>query len=491
LEDKFSLAKRAMLKSKRYLDLTQVTSVQGFIIEGTEPPGSRRRFIFEVDGNLEYFEGNAQQIFNYPLTVENVLEYGNSAEELFNVGNLACWVGKKIYPIIALENDGADVEPKVKFGVKASSFNEIYSQTKDSPIYELESGRILSLSAEKVTSGQGVLNVRARTRLTGAWDDWQELAEINYKDAEAVQFRTQYKVTTLEGSDSCKLDKVEMRWQDRTAKVGASAIYSERFSLPEKILHAKDQPIFDDDIYVSREEIKQVTRGDYQPVPDGDAIQRSDIDRVMVPGVIDFTAQKTLSSYVLIDHSRLEGVTLRGYYTELSEPKHGTANLGEADGTEQSFQLDVAGIDINSLCVQADGENIIPLSYDTGSGLIVVQARHGKILTAEFDYNVATENWHEMQTYFTDDRQTLFTYTTSTPSRLVAFKVVAEKKQGIVHGESGAVEILPCVVYPEDIIKAETWKLSDCGILTGEVGALSYSWRGEDFQIYSVRYGFI
>ena len=94
---------QTMLQATEPWNTAGETSITGFNIEGTQPDGSKRRFIFRVDDKLVKFDGNNLVEFEYSLTPENILYNGNTAEELAAVTNIPAWLGKKIYPIIAME----------------------------------------------------------------------------------------------------------------------------------------------------------------------------------------------------------------------------------------------------------------------------------------------------------------------------------------------------------------------------------------------------
>jgi len=122
---------KALLKSTQCWNFTGETSITGFNVEGTQPDESRRRFIFSVDEQLVKFNGNDLELFGQALNLQNVLQFGNTAEEIAAVTDIPAWLGKKVYPIIALEcNENSNVMPTVKLSLNASSQNDIYERSE-------------------------------------------------------------------------------------------------------------------------------------------------------------------------------------------------------------------------------------------------------------------------------------------------------------------------------------------------------------------------
>ena len=136
--DNFSFSKSALLTSKQPFDATTQSSVEGFVISGIEPANSARRFIFKVDDTLKYFVNNAPVDYPYQGELNDVLLYGNTAAELETLTSIAAWVGKKIFPIIALSAPAESAAlPTVRLALKVRSSSEVYEKSVESAEYEL------------------------------------------------------------------------------------------------------------------------------------------------------------------------------------------------------------------------------------------------------------------------------------------------------------------------------------------------------------------
>ena len=197
--DVFEFRRRALLKTTEPLDFTGETQVSGFSIYGTEPAGTSRRIIFEVEDKLWYFTNDG--LTQYPSygEINDILKYGNTVAELLEVEGIAKWIGKKVYPIIALDAPrDAVVMPKIKIGLKVNCFNDEYTREEFSPIYELKHtenpARIVDATYNKANVGYAKSEVLIRLRdKFGDWGDWLEMAAAEGKEATAVQYKAIYR----------------------------------------------------------------------------------------------------------------------------------------------------------------------------------------------------------------------------------------------------------------------------------------------------------
>ena len=138
--DNFSFSKSAMLTAKQPLDASTQTAVEGINISGTEPANTSRRFIFKIDDALFYFVNNNLAAYPYDGELADVLQYGNTAAQLTALNDIPAFVGKKIYPIIALYSP-ADIStfPTAAISLKVRTSTEVYEKNVESAEYELAS----------------------------------------------------------------------------------------------------------------------------------------------------------------------------------------------------------------------------------------------------------------------------------------------------------------------------------------------------------------
>ena len=185
-----SYTRTAMFRDNAPLSCEGVTSVDGFQIEGTQPTNTDRRIVFSygdasnadskyyklvitagVAALLEVLNGNE-------LNAENILLEGNTVEELESVTSIPDWVGKTIYPIVALSApEEQSAVPTLKLAIKTTNNTAQYEKTEDSPIYVLAENNIdiISISSadiEKTGNGSAVLQVRFRDNNT--WGNFMD-----------------------------------------------------------------------------------------------------------------------------------------------------------------------------------------------------------------------------------------------------------------------------------------------------------------------------
>ena len=489
MNDTYTFAQRAMLESKTCLDLSQMTSCAGFIVEGTQPTSTDRRFVFKVDDNLFCIKNGAVQFFNYPLTIDNVLNFGSTAEQLLEVQNLNTWLGKKIYPVIALYNDGSPIQPSVKLSLRCASFNTTFTKTYLSPVYDIEGSKIISITADKILTGNATLNVRARILIDGAWQDWQELYTCRHKAADAVQISAEHIVTRLDGRDSAQLKNLQIKYIPRVGKCGDSILHTQKISLPDKLFKNTDAPIFDDDIFLTRGEISSVVDKSYLPVFDNDPVTRADMLKVIREGKQDFSETKLLTAYALVEHDELRDAVLSAKICLQDAPETFHVNLGTADGSTQAFNLG-ANVLPHTLQVRANGFNVIPVSFDSSTGILNVKAAGGTTLTATFSAQAA-ETFDDMQVQFTERNRTCFVYQSAAGKKFVTVKILAKSQEGVNQQTySAGCHVLDHKTFPENVDSGGDFRLDNGNLLTCTEDVYRYSWKGAPVATKSVKTAF-
>lgn len=417
-QDKFNFATKILLESQNYLDLTQETSCYSFIIEGSEPLGTMRKFIFKIDDTFYYFKLGTLVQFNYYVDFDNVLEYGNSAAELLALQNISAFLGKKIYVICAMYNLDNPINPTVtNFGLRVSSFNNIYQKNFQSQEYNLPNKKIISIDAEKFTQGNANINTSGRIKVNNVWQDWTELNDLKYKICDAVQVKAEHTLTRLDGQDASKVN-FKINYCDANELSGNKVeIIFIPEKLPDKFFDELDTEIYDDDIFPTESQIKSIVDGIYLPTYDSDPVTVADILQLL-NGDSTFEDAKNSTCLVLLE-SRGEVESYVAYYPEKI---HRFAEIGIASGEVDEISLDESKINPESLVVQADGQNIIPKSFDSLEGKIFVKAEQSQVLTAEYEVG-GEENFLPMDLLFSDGTLKCFVYRTTSPTTLAAVKI--------------------------------------------------------------------
>ena len=391
--DSFALLKQSMLTAKTPFDATNYTSVEGFTISGTEPTGTLRRIIFKIDDTLYYFVGATLTAYPFSGAEADILEYGNTVDELLAVTDIPGFVGKKIYPIIVLQAPyDAPALPSIKIGLKMRSNTAVYEKTIETPEYQLAADggatpRIADIVESVSTTGNGSVTIRVKllkeadessgtddstsgeTSATGeaTWTDWLALSDATNVKATAVQFKFVYKVTTTDGSDSAKVNSITIRHN-----MGAA-----------------------------------VVSGDF-----------ADIYSVVQNYQTDLQTCR-----LVIRHKRLIDSEIHAYINFMAPPKkRERIHLGIADGTVQQLTLGVngvkdEGIDQNTIKLYVDGQAVTEFDYNVEVSEVTVNTNAGAVVTASYEYGHGKEEWLEMeqlgdtQPYQDDTYMTLFGYT--------------------------------------------------------------------------------
>lgn len=367
----YSFPSKALLIAKVPFDATGKNVVEGFTITGNEPTGTNRRFLFKVDGSLIKFVDGVPTVFTGNLDVDTVLEAGNTAAELTALENITAFVGKKIYPIIALyaPND-SPVFPSAKIGLRVRADIDVYQNVVESAEYDLaatddSTPRISSISATTVLTGNGSVDILVRLRdAEGNWSAYMPLNEAQNAEATAVQFKMTFNVLTLDGSDSAKVTSITINHN-----MGATAVSG------------------------NVAELYSVVQG-YE---------------------VDLQ-----TCYVVVRHKKLADSTIQAYVNYMQPPKHRERiAIGVADGTFQQLPLGLdgekdSGIDQNTLKIFADGEPLADFGYNVEVSEVTVTLPQGTAVTASYDYGRDSEIWLPMEQIidsqpYLDDEQTYMT----------------------------------------------------------------------------------
>ena len=335
------------MTTSKSIDLSLETAVLGFEIGGTQPVGSLRKFIFKVDDKFYYFQGDELKEFLYPATVENILRFGSTWDNLQNINGVPSLICKKIYPIIALAwNDEAVVEPTASVAIKASSSNDIYQKFFYLPIFENEDGwQLKNFDLNYSLIGNANISPQIRCLNGSTWDDWGSLSDAENKKVDAFQLRFKATVTTLDGTDA-------VNFRSMTANVADNkrTLATENFVLTTAPIEA------DDDL-------------------------------------------KT--AYLLVKHNWLAEKNLRAFVDFSGAREDKIISAGTATGESQNFTIPDADFDFQTLELYADDENIPDFTFDGATNEITFTAPENSQVTLKYKCGISAENWLEMENQFT------------------------------------------------------------------------------------------
>lgn len=456
--------KQGMLISKVPLDTTGQDFVDGFSVAGAQPTGSVVRILFKVDDKIFKFSGQNPVEVSGDVTIENILDNGNTIAELAAVTNIPAWVNKKIYPIIALTSPAdAQVMPAAKIGVKVRTVTDVYEKVTETAEINLTGAdnatpRIIDIDTVTQTSGRGVVNITARTFNGEFWSDYRAIQSVKDIDATAIQFKIRYTVTAINSDDVAAVEKIVVRHTLGTATV--SGDNAEIFSV----------------------------MSDY-----GHALQ---------------------TCSVAVRHARLIDSRIGAYVNFTHPTKTRTfIPLGISTGAAQVLTLGVdglkdTGIDQSSLKLFADGKPIVNFGYNTEVSEVNINVAAGQAVTASYEFNRDKELWREMtidvdqQPYSDGTFLTRFTY--SLPEEDLLGQTVSNirlqlfRTSGHVNGEIlGTATGVTQQFVLKHAAKAETLTVNadfsydeDSQVVTliaakGTVLSADYDWVGESHVIKS------
>jgi hypothetical protein len=469
--DNFVFRKQTLLTTSKAWDTTGKTDIEGFELAGIEPADSNRRVIFQVDNKYYKFD-STQNLVEYTDTVDfdSILVSGNTVEELSKVTAIPAWVGKKIYPIIALDSaPDATVFPSIKIALKTRCNQDQYQKSEESAEYTLANAsdkalpRIIDVTPSVIVTGKATATVQVAVRdNNGTWSSYMSLTDAKDKQCSAVKYKATYTVTTLDGTDSAHVDSVTIRYANGSAAVSGDTA-----------------------------EIYSITNN-YE-----DGLQYCQ---------------------ALIKHKALIDSQIKAYISFRNEPKtRKMVSIGTGNGKEQTLILGVSGIadngiNQNKLSIYVDGELFYNYSYNTETSEITLTVDNGAAISASYEYGWEPETWLEMTAGAVEpyhDNSSMyssrFTYTladTSEKKTISNVKFVLYRPQGHVDSASlgkasgnRQVMVLPHMAKKETIVCNGSWSYDeDTKVLTVVATkdtdlVISYDWVGESQEVYGYTAG--
>ncbi|MBR4641562.1 MAG: hypothetical protein IKO74_02430 [Selenomonadaceae bacterium] len=462
--DELSFKKSSLLTPKTPFNTAGQNHVDGFEISGAEPAGSQRKILFKVDGALYKFSDGNPVTVGGSADFDNVIANGNTPAELAEISGVPSWVDKNIYPIIALYSPSdALALPTIKLGLKVRSSTDVYEKTVETAEFELAgtgdaTPRIINIEVTNKTTGHGAINVTARTKVNGEWGDFIAYQSLKETEADAIQFRIRYTVTTINGADSAKVEKIVVRHTQGAAVVsGDSAeIYS--------VMHDYNHGLQTCTVIVRHK-------------------------RFIDSGIAAFVNfVKPTSQRIFLP-------------------------IGTSTGSAQTLTLGVdgvpdVGIDPATIKLFANGLPIANFSYNTETGEATINTIANQEITATYNFGRQKEIWREMsvdvdhQPY--DDGSFLTRFTYSLPDEELDGQSVTNIRLKL-YRNSGSVEneflgvatggtqlfVLKHAAKSETLsVNAsfsydESSQILTCVAPEGTELTASYDWLGEGHTIYS------
>lgn len=247
LTDEFNpYIRQALLVSNVPINLTNFTHLDKFTVQGQEPEGSKRRFMFKIDDKIYKFSGQNLVEYTGTVTADNVLSSGNTAAQVEAVKNNTALAGKKIYPIIALYTEGQDT-PTARIVAQASVSDETLDLQEEHTnmnfhepdVEQRVTGKILGFDWDVDITGDASagFKVKILPEIDGEWTDYLTLTEALGRTAVSVKPKYYYHVDAVNGTNKVQIKYFYAYWSpDFDAKTYGNDAYIiseiKNFTLP-------------------------------------------------------------------------------------------------------------------------------------------------------------------------------------------------------------------------------------------------------------------
>lgn len=463
---------KGLLHDNVGINCTDATDISKITVGGQEIDSAKRRFVFGID-NIYYKlivdnSGTAtlQQVPTQVLTIDTVLEEGNTATELNTVTSVIGFAGKIVYPVIALYGEYGSLLPTASLSMTKVTARDIYVFTDQSPVYELsddgEDARIISINVDKTVTGSASCDVSVSLLQNGTWSQYFAPQDCGGQSASAVKFRSLFRVRSFDGTDSASLNKV-------------SIIYS-----------SNRAPVTGND-----SEIITVTRN--------------------FENDIGFAS-------LIVKHNKMIDSYMDAYVAlRKNVSKRENIKIGVGTGGNQNLILGVEDetgniipdtyIDHNSLVITVGGQEITDYDFNMVRSHITVFADLGQEIRATYNYNLGTEEWRKMTKVITqpyngidDVQMSKFELAINdTGNSITAMRLLLTRKVGSVEnydlgfatGQKQTV-VLPHYARKDTITSNVAFNYNDLTKEFSFVGDrdmpvwVSYEWTGETQEIQSI-----
>lgn len=460
------LEKQGLCISNSPINLLNKTSITGITTEGIQPANTSCHVAFKVDdvwNKLKVSSGTAEltALETQEITADSLIAEGNTVAELQSVTDCTPFVGKLVYPAVALYAD-AEAEVMPTFGMTVNALIDttvnVYSYTDYSQEYAISDGddvSIISLVAETELKGNGKVDITARIKSNGEWSEYMSLNAVQMKQASAIQLKAVYTVSNTDGSDSAKITGVVIKYN--TAGAVTSNATTEIVTVTQKFTN--------DLTYV----------------------------------------------HAYCKHKELIDAKINAYCSIRKQPqKRVQYQVGNGTGALKTYTLPDSGVNQDTLAVYVDGKFISDFGYNTETSEITLTADKDAVVSASYEYGWEMSDWLPMEqgaSQINDSGNYTTEYTYTIPSHDGIFTVTAVKfelarPEGHVDNETigtgtGRCQMirLPHIARKETIVCNGKWSYDyDNQRLTiiapeNEPIVISYDWIAESPKVYSIAAG--
>ena len=222
------MSKAALIKMLSPLDCRYFDKINKFLISFSQPDFAEIKIIFQIDDDYFYFPDGVFTKFDGDISIDSILLDGNSPRQLLALDNITAFVGKRIFPIIAMRSPDSDTNtyPKIKIELECTSTADIYREVRFSPVFELVNNcRIDKIVESQTTLAHATAISEARIKkISGEWSEWAHHTTFTGQTATAIQYRTTYTVAELDGNDRATINYLKLFYNDDYTKTSADFV---------------------------------------------------------------------------------------------------------------------------------------------------------------------------------------------------------------------------------------------------------------------------
>lgn len=360
-----------LILAKSPLNFTPATAVKSFDITGQEPEKTKRRLLWQVDGvwnKLTVTNGTAAltEVATQTPTVDSVLTEGNTVQEVQAATSIPPFVGKLVYPAIAMYADNNAVPPTIHVKANAETSTALYSYTEYSQEYNLikdtfeaeaKNVTVTDIVADVVTEGQGNVDVSVSLKNGDTWSDYMPLIDAHMKQASALKLKAVYTVKEVGGKDAGHINSVKVTYTDGGSIVNGTST----------------------DIVTCTQEFDN----------------------------------KLSYVHAHVKHNPLVDSDIKAYVALRETPKkRNMVQIANGTGAKETIKLEDNGINQNSIIVFVNGKQTLDFDYNIETSEITMTAEKGAAISASYEYGWNKTEWLEMSK--TDTQHTEYGYYTTT-----------------------------------------------------------------------------
>ncbi|MEG0431050.1 MAG: hypothetical protein RR536_05685 [Anaerovoracaceae bacterium] len=363
--DTFSFRKQGLIESKVFFNCNNITNVEGFNITGVQPNGCDRRLVFKIDNKwyklIGTGNGTLQELPTQDINIESVLIEGNTVDELTAITSIPDFLNKSVYTAIALDAPpDAEVMPSIAIELKIRNNQDQFQKEEFSAEYKLADTdvNVVTVTSDNSLTGQANASIMVSLKQSGTWGGWSSPLLIKDQKASDIKFKATYTVTTLNGEDIAKINKVSCIYCNSNARVSGN-----------------------------NADLLTITSNYEVPLS-------------YVRGHI--IHKKLVDSQIIMNVSFRE------------KPKvQELLNVGTGTGERLLIQLDDTGINHNTLKLFFDSKPTYEFDYNTELSQLICTAPVGAAITAQYEYGWEKEEWVLMKKVGTQPQQESNNYMTS------------------------------------------------------------------------------